>query len=356
LRNTSNLDPLEITAHPVPVSDLYGDSYKAEVQRLIDQIDAQTTSTSEVNWESAWMIASSLAELAIEFTPFKVRLPIAAARSIYALSQGARSVGEGDSKAVVHFAQAGLLLLDGLPGGKRSRAKPTVSPGLKTSRALAHTPDGLTARMGGVYNGVFEKPNKVGASDFYAQSGGKTFPIRYDSDNSTWRVIDPRRPDAYYKMPIRFDGLGDWSYNNIGLSGGGPGKGAKAAAKAAKASDTPAVASAVNTPSGGKKLFTLDIDDFLESRELKKFERRFPESDVKAEVKRAVQEYRDRGTGSFHPSAGVYTLDLPKLADAGGRGKWRLAFSKVMEVDKDGKETRKAIPMYVKARDIINPH
>jgi hypothetical protein len=341
---------LKVVASPLRSDNFYFESYGAEVQRIIDQVDAQTTSTSEKNWQTAWNIASSLAELAIEFTPFKVRLPIAAARSIYALSQGARAVGEGNSSAVLHFVQAGLLLTDGLPGGKRPKAIKASSNGLKPAKALTTSPDGLTPRTDGIYNGVHEKPNVAGPSDFYAQSEGKTFPIRYDADKATWRIIDPRRPDAYYQVPIRIDGQGHWNYDSIGLGGGGRDK----VPRGAKASDAPAATSAVNTPSGGKKLFTLKMDDFFEGREFKKAQKRVPDDDLEIAINKAVEKYRVEGKGSLHPSAGGrYSLDLPGLGGSSGRGAWRLMFTRVKDKDP---ATGKVPEMLLVVHSVQDPH
>jgi hypothetical protein len=354
LNNGRHQSYLKIEAHPLASDNFYFASYEAEVQRVISEVDDLTTSTAEANGQTAWNTVSALANLAIEFAPFKVRLPIAAARSMFAVSQGVRAAGEGDTTAAVHFLQAALLLTDGLPGGEKPKAKLPSSGGLRPATALETTPEGLTMRTDGVYSGVYEKPQVNGFSAFFAKSGDKTFPVRYDAPNGTWRAIDPRRPDALYQMPIRIDGQGQWNYDPVGLLGGGPGKGAKKAAKAAKAANanpTSGPTKTVNAPPAapGKRI---DMEGFFESKGFTDAEDSFPHDNVRAQVEKAVALYTDRRKGRLHPSEGGYTIDLPHLgSSSGGRGKWRLRMLPFYDPD-----TGILVENAVRPLDIINPH
>lgn len=349
---------LDIQVSPLSSESIYDASYENGVARVIEQVEAQTTTTAEANWQTAWNIASSVAELVIEFAPFHVKLPIAAARSIFAISKGARAASNGDGTAVTHFAQAGFLLLDGF-GGKRQKRIYTPSGRLHPTRALTTSPEGLTLRTDGVYNGVFEKINEVGPSNFYAQSAGKTFPIRYDTGNSTWRVIDPRRPDAYYQMPIRIDGQGQWNYDNIGLHGGAPKRvnpvrqAAEDRRNAAAEGGAAGPARAVNAAEPHNRL-RIDLDGFFESDKFIAAENKFVGEKVslRKQVEKAVELYSDRGKGRFHPSAGGYTIDLPNLGGSkGGPGKWRLQMLPFFN-----QQTGILEPNAVRAFDITDPH
>ncbi|SIO55385.1 hypothetical protein [Paraburkholderia phenazinium] len=55
---------------------------------------------------------------------------------------------------------------------------------------------------------------------YYLDSGGKTYPARFDRDNNTWRVYqadNPYRP----QYPVRTDAQGGWEvHNDVGLKGG----------------------------------------------------------------------------------------------------------------------------------------
>lgn len=338
----------KVKEQPPITANLYFTHYKSEVEKVIAQIDTQTTSTSEANWSSAWNFASTLGELALEFAPFKVALPIAAARSLYALRQGAIALEKGDGTAGVHFTQAVLLLTDGLPGAPKAKGKPRVSPNIEPGYALRTTPSGLKLRTDGHFKGVYEKVDANGQSSFYAQDAGHTFAIRYDSSDGVWRVINGRNPRSFYQMPVRFNGQGRWGHAPA-VRGGVPGKGekkamkAKKAAEAAEARGEPEPSTATKgVPSANKRL-TLNMDGFFEGKEFKRAEKDITQGDLKKAVNRAVDRYVLEGSGSLHPSkGGLFTLDLLGLG-GGKRGKWRLAF----EPPKGG---------VLKVHSIMDPH
>ncbi|MFL9901565.1 hypothetical protein PQR71_26045 [Paraburkholderia fungorum] len=55
----------------------------------------------------------------------------------------------------------------------------------------------------------------------YIDMSGKTYPVRYDNDNGTWRVYNPDDP-AKFQYPVRQDEHGDWQvHDDVGLKGGG---------------------------------------------------------------------------------------------------------------------------------------
>jgi hypothetical protein len=345
---------LYASEQPPITADLYFTHYKTEVERVITQIDAQTTTTSEANWSTAWSIASALAELALEFAPFKVALPIAAARSLYAIRQGAVALGKGDATAGVHFTQAILLIADGLPGVRRSKTKTLVSPKIEPSYALKTAPTELKLRTDGRFNGVYEKVDADGRSSFYAQDAGNTFAIRYDSSDARWRVINGLNPRSYYQMPISFDGANGWSHAPV-LRGAG--KGEKKAIKVQKAEETKKAAEAEaakkaqqekkpkgdrsepesgpSTPKGETSAIgrpTVDLDGLLADTNFMSTalaRTGTTEAQFTKSVNRAVEMFNGRAKGSPHSSfQGLFSLDLLGLGVKGstGRGKWRLMF------------------------------
>jgi hypothetical protein len=55
----------------------------------------------------------------------------------------------------------------------------------------------------------------------YIDMSGKTYPVRYDKDNGTWRVYNFDDP-AKFQYPVRQDEHGDWQvHDDVGLKGGG---------------------------------------------------------------------------------------------------------------------------------------
>ncbi|MBN3754989.1 hypothetical protein G3N95_18725 [Paraburkholderia sp. Tr-20389] len=59
----------------------------------------------------------------------------------------------------------------------------------------------------------------------YIKQGGKTYAVRYDRDNATWRVVSPEG-GAKPSYPVRLKGDGTWELNpDVGLKGGAGGAG-----------------------------------------------------------------------------------------------------------------------------------
>jgi hypothetical protein len=324
LDNVDLRSSLVFTAQPPVTSDFYLAQYEAEVRKVIALVDAQTTSTSEANWNSAWNFASTLAELALEFAPFKIALPIAAARSLYAFSQGGRALANGDGSAGLHFTQAVLLLADGLPGAKRAKLKLPSSSKIDPKTAARIAPNGLQLRTDGIYNGVYEKSKVGGASDFFIKDAGKTFLVRYDTaiEYPVWRIIDGRNPAAGHRMPVVFDGHVNWLHAPYVRGGVWPraGRGNPPPENPGPSAPAPVAA--------GTKTRVFDMDDFYQSKQFRDLG-----DDDKAMIVKTVDNVRQGFTnGKLHQLRGlknVWSLDLSNLEGSGsGRGKWRLLLTK----------------------------
>lgn len=293
-------DQMKVSTVPC-VGNFLEQAYDAQVERVLSAVDDQTISTSERNWESAWEIADVVTDIALTFLPFKVALPIAAIRSIYALSQGVRGAFNGDSAGGKHLVEAVGFLTYGLRGPKglrfRPRAARTSASIFDPKKALPKAPEGLRLRTDGRYNGVHEVSKEGVASSFYVVHGGKTYPARYDRDFSTWRLVDPRRPDAYYQMPILFK-EGKWIHARLGLL-------------------------------GGVERFTLDLTGIEHAKVFKKADSHIQDR-LRKSIEKVTEEYAERGGGKFHgykdPATGkkIFTLDLTGMPNSKGRGAWRL--------------------------------
>lgn len=316
--------------------------YDAEVGRVISAVDEQTNTNWETYWESAWEITKVVGDIVLTFAPFKVRLPIAALRSFYAIWQGvAKAVGE-EGSAPLYFVQAALLLVDGLtlPRARRVKTSSATSIGrsvLDPKTAVAKTPGGLKFRDDGFYRGVYEKTQEGSPSRFYAVQKGKTYAVRYDADSAAWRVIDPRRPDAHYQLPIQLDKQGVWVHASVGLRGG------KKHSKVKPSGNDSGSDAESPINSGRKTRFKVDIAGFFESNAFKKADK-IIQGDLVVAVKKSVERYLLEGKGRLHPSeAGLYSLDLIGVGGGKGLGPWRLMF----EPPKDG---------ILKVHSIRNPH
>lgn len=291
-------------------------AYEARINRVIEKVDQQTSTTSEVNWESAWEIIRLAGETALIFTPFRIALPIAALRSIYAVAQGLRDAVEGDAKeAESYFLEAALLLLDMIPFSKISRAKP---PKVKPSQpkqfidkytgvinfdvrpAVPQLPGGLKLRTDGFYNGVHERVIN-GQSSFYLVRKGRAYPVEPDLKHHVWRMIDLRHPTASAKTPMFPDEQNVWRYHPPGGAGGA--------------------------------VFKLDLptlEEFAQMKVLKKKDAHIQEA-VLARINEIQENFpNDQQFSHFKQLKKVkgempkYTFDITGIPGSSGRGAWRL--------------------------------
>jgi hypothetical protein len=304
--------------------------YDSEVERVISAVDERTASTWETNWKSAWEIIKTVGDIILTFVPFKVQLPIAALRSFYAIWQGVGKVASEQGSAPLYFAQAALLLADGLTLPKGRRVKPfsaaTVGRSvLDPKTAVSKTPGGLTLRGDGIYRGIHEKVQEGMPSRFYAMQQEKAYAVRYDTDAAVWRVIDSRRPDAYYQLPIQLDGQGVWVHASVGLRGGGK-------------HTVPKLPSVVGQPSkAATPKYKIYIGDFFENRRFQKAKGRIQadtEGGLEGAVNLSIEKYADGSAGihewnhngKFKISANVkmFSIDITTVGNSTGRGDWRL--------------------------------
>jgi hypothetical protein len=304
-------------------------SYEAQAERVIAHVDEKTKSTWEKNWESAWSIVSSVVDLALGFTPFRVAMPIAAVRSLYALSRAVKNEGGDYQSSALYLVAAASFLTAALPAPKQTKTKfPTRKPvtviDLKSKAALGASPDGLQLRTDGIYKEVYEQAQQGTASSYFIKQEGKTFQVRYDRDNAVWRLIDPRRPDAYYQVPIRYEG-GNWVYARFGLFGGKP---KRVKEESAGTSD-------------GPKRYVVDLTGFEDAKPFKKEDPHIQEKLTKA-AKNATDKFEREGGGKFHgydekdTGRKIFTLDLTGIPGGTGRGPWRLQLVERVVLDDKG--------------------
>ncbi|WP_440856457.1 dermonecrotic toxin domain-containing protein [Pseudomonas syringae] len=312
--------------------------YESEVARVISAVDEQTNTNWETYWESAWEITKVVGDIVLIFTPFKVQLPIAALRSFYAIWQGVGKKSSEQGIAPLYFVQAALLLADALTLSKGRRVR--TSSAAKTGRsvldpktAVSKTPVGLKMRDDGIYRGIHEKAQEGVPSRFYAVQQEKAYAVTYDSDSAAWRVIDSRRPDAYYQLPIQLDDQGVWVHASTGLRGGGRHRITKLPMESAGGAGTPG-------KSAGKLRYKIHMNDFFDTAEFKAAYEHIQAKDLEASVKNAVEKYVLDGAAHLHkwkPTAKnkldkngkFYFLDLTSIGDSTGRGDWRLGLKRV---------------------------
>ncbi|MFJ4375508.1 dermonecrotic toxin domain-containing protein [Pseudomonas japonica] len=135
--------------------------------------------------------------------------------------------------ALAHASRAGVRKVSEVSRWNQvtQQARPGVRQGeralisvLDEQRALKTVPDNLRSmEKGGVWRGVFQRSDDSGQVAFYVRDRGRYFQVVHDREYQTLRLIDPRRPDAQYRVPIRLGPGNRWQFNGqVGLRGGAP--------------------------------------------------------------------------------------------------------------------------------------
>ncbi|MGT0193867.1 dermonecrotic toxin domain-containing protein [Burkholderia pyrrocinia] len=237
------------------VSDL-GREFDKKRDRIIDDVRATTKSRADVIKEQVWKgVGYAGAVFSIAVPP--VGAAFGAATAFKSLGDGIDAERRGDKSAALgYFASAALDVFGAIGDAKDGiKALRVLNPGVSRhlgsledtvqtlkhaeritesttsgqaaqsvlTRALAvkRPPKELTLQQGGLLDGTYAGPvQENGFRSHYIKDGDRYFQVKPDTGMGTLRVIDPRRPDAFYQMPIVKQTDGTWQYNNVGLRGG----------------------------------------------------------------------------------------------------------------------------------------
>ena len=133
--------------------------------------------------------------------------------------------------ALAHASRAGLRkasevsrwsqLTDQARPGVRQGERALVSI-MDEQRSLKTVPASLrNMEKGGVWRGVYQGRGDGGEEAMFVRHRGRYFPVIHDREQHTLRLLDPRHPQASYKVPIRLGPGGRWEFNaQVGLRGG----------------------------------------------------------------------------------------------------------------------------------------
>ena len=204
----------------------------AQARHAIANADALSNSTSEVNELTVWNSIEMAVDIVTFALPLKATMPIALGRSLLSLWNGFDALKrDSQLEALRHFlgmvahwvdasVDLGVAVIK-LPNTGVVTSPPALDPKLAYTKALTD----LTLRTDGAYAGVYEKvPKQGGYSQYFIQQEKHWYQLKYDKDRLVWRVIDMRRPQAWYRSPISKDSEGIWrvSTPELSLLGGGP--------------------------------------------------------------------------------------------------------------------------------------
>ncbi|MGN8345170.1 type III effector 1 [Pseudomonas sp. SMV71] len=239
------------------VSDIRTE-FDASIERAV--ADVQDITQSQVEVIQNQVIKGLLfvaVPVCMVYPPFALLLDVA----VIAVSAGQASEAhvQGDTdRALAHwlmgswgalFAVLGAAGIAGLLGGAVRRLKRVVRPSSLSARhlragasttakeagpsiqplrfnpkqAVRTPPEHLQPVTGdGIFHGTFLSPASATQPRnlYYLRSNGRYYQVRKDPYFGGLCLVDARRPDALYKLPIRRMANGKWTHNVVGLPGG----------------------------------------------------------------------------------------------------------------------------------------
>ncbi|WP_434773122.1 dermonecrotic toxin domain-containing protein [Pseudomonas entomophila] len=199
---------------------LFDACYLADVQALLEKVDANSTTRQELLGETILHTVWVLLDLVSLVLPHRILVPLAFGRAAIAALDGLESLGEDDHHgAIIQLFESLSHLADGagsIAGSSITRGAVRRMPANPTTSLPTHyqvTPDTqrLRYRLGGIYGeGVYEKSSSYpGITQHYIQDdAGRFYQVVFDGRR--WRAVDPHLPEAYTKLPVKRLADGDW--------------------------------------------------------------------------------------------------------------------------------------------------
>ncbi|AIR88460.1 dermonecrotic toxin domain-containing protein [Pseudomonas cremoricolorata] len=209
-----------IAQRPVISGDFQQARYRAEVNALIAAVDASTYTRLELLGEFSLHAFSVLLDLVSLVLPARGLTALAVARALLSVIDTEKAFGKDDRVGVLkHLVEAFTHANDAVNsiGGttvirRAIRAIPPTPPlKLPTSAAVRVNTDRLHYRVDGIHKeGIYEQRSPYPGLSLYfiRDASGTNYQVAFDGYR--WRVVDPRMPDAYIKVPVMRCANGEW--------------------------------------------------------------------------------------------------------------------------------------------------
>ena len=200
--------------------DLYAACYRAEVQALMAEADANSRSNQEVLGEFGLTTLRLILDLVSLVLPAPAMSALAFGRMAISIWDGLEAMQSNDLEAALHHAIAALShTTDGLNSFAGStlmrralRGLPPQPPRpLPQTQAVAIDTSKLRYRIDGVHGEeVYEQVGATTGPDryFIKDRDGRVYTVNFDG--LRWRALDPRQPDAYVQLPLKRLRDGTW--------------------------------------------------------------------------------------------------------------------------------------------------
>ncbi|NVZ73179.1 dermonecrotic toxin domain-containing protein [Pseudomonas costantinii] len=213
------------------------EAYQTEASAVINDANAQSTSTQEADYESTTTLVTAALDIATMILPVKVMLPIGLARSILSVINAVEAAQVGDRVGAAESIVRALgelvgAVIDGAAAGARSATKQILrnrTNRLDPKLSLSEKPKGVSLLKGWeeqhIYVRDIAESGTYQAPQHFLLENSRWYSIRRDNDALVWRLRDPRRaPSAYPGAPLFRNAQGLWEIRSphLGLHGGAP--------------------------------------------------------------------------------------------------------------------------------------
>ncbi|HGM5580095.1 TPA: DUF6543 domain-containing protein [Pseudomonas putida] len=194
--------------------------YEAEVQAALAEVDASTNTKLELLGEISLHTLWVLLDLLSLVLPNRTLTALSFGRTLISVLDTGKAYNEDDRVGMLkHLVEAFTHVNDGLNsiGGstvvrRAIRAMPPTPP-LTLPPVLRVRPDisRLHYRVDGIHKeGIYEQPSPHPGRSLYfiKDNEGESYQVAFDGYR--WRVVDPRKPDAYTQVPVKRRADGQW--------------------------------------------------------------------------------------------------------------------------------------------------
>ncbi|WP_213875568.1 DUF6543 domain-containing protein [Pseudomonas sp. dw_358] len=200
--------------------DFIEQCYLAEVDRVMTDSDALSTTTSEINLETLWHTALSVLDMITLILPGRLLVPLALGRAMISLWDAKESLQAADRIEGLRHLLLMLTYLGDAGAGiaacsffsRTFRHLPIKQPAPLNPNLAATSPSrNLRYRIDSIYKeGVYEHvPAEGGQSRYFIEDkAGRRYEV--DFDGQAWLVVDARNPNAYFKSLVRRNAAGEW--------------------------------------------------------------------------------------------------------------------------------------------------
>ncbi|WP_054912543.1 dermonecrotic toxin domain-containing protein [Pseudomonas sp. NBRC 111127] len=212
---------------PTIIGDFQQARYLAEVNAMLAAVDASTNTRRELLAELGLRGLTLILDLISFVLPNRALVAVSLGRSILSVIDAHKAFKQAQRTEVLKhivdaftYANDAVNNLGGTTVMRRAlRGIPSPPPlKLPPSASVNINREKLRYRVDGIHKeGIYEQPSPYPGLSFYyiRDASGATYQVAFDGYR--WRVVDPRMPDAYTKVPVKRREDGEWVVDSVVL-------------------------------------------------------------------------------------------------------------------------------------------